>query len=177
MILEQNKPKCPTCGSAHRNVPYQIPCTPSPATHGYSSLPCTDNWHSKLAMSAKDWLKERDKQALDAGYTRAQIRTQAWVAMLLEQWADTFTAEKDAQNQRQVRWIPVEERLPEERGFYLVCLSTIPTIVMESEYWDSIFHRMGGDFGEISNVTHWMPLPEPPAARAALESTTPQEKK
>jgi hypothetical protein len=62
----------------------------------------------------------------------------------------------------QMDWISIEDQLPTYRGFYLACLDTTPRIVMEAEYWADKFHRMGGDFGEISNATHWMPLPEPP---------------
>jgi hypothetical protein len=68
-------------------------------------------------------------------------------------------------------WISVEERLPAERGFYLVSLDTTPQVAMESEFYADKFHRTGGDFGVISCVTHWMPLPEPPLPRVQKESS------
>lgn len=72
------------------------------------------------------------------------------------------------------QWIPVGERLPENdfekhwknRKHYLVCTEHGRTTVArfgskEYPWWvdghDSVVCR--GNFG---NVTHWMPLPEPP---------------
>lgn len=57
-------------------------------------------------------------------------------------------------------WISVNDRLPDER-FVLVTLNCYPAVVMESEFWADKFHRIGGDMGEISCVSHWMPLPKP----------------
>ncbi len=58
----------------------------------------------------------------------------------------------------QPRWISVEERLPEDFGYYIVFSEE--NIVGEAE-WD------GHTFCWIANenlafATHWMPLPEPP---------------
>lgn len=62
---------------------------------------------------------------------------------------------------KQPRWIPVTERLPEERCDYLVfavggAWRQISSI--EIAYWD------GDRFlvQSFNAVTHWMPLPEPP---------------
>lgn len=79
------------------------------------------------------------------------------------------------------RWIPVEERLPERNGKYMVCSS-----VRGRKYIDCVsfardlymidtydFHRSKGKSGfyeydneygfyEYEGVTHWMHLPEPP---------------
>jgi hypothetical protein len=72
-------------------------------------------------------------------------------------------------------WISVEERLPEESGLYLTAKKTSPT------RWLERFDKDVGEFGawwhyepdgtkhqryrfiREDNVTHWMPLPEPPA--------------
>ena len=80
------------------------------------------------------------------------------------------------------RWIPVTERLPNERdGRLLVCLK-----LSTGELWQSIcryasnlhdvdeydfpneniqgFYYYDNEYGyvKIENVTHWMPLPTPP---------------
>ena len=57
------------------------------------------------------------------------------------------------------RWIPVSERLPERHGDYQVCT--------KNEYYGTknVSKRyFNGDYwsGRWTNITHWMPLPEPP---------------
>ena len=62
------------------------------------------------------------------------------------------------------RWIPVTERLPEE---YVNVLCHLRSLDRQSEYY-SIDHLMeDGQWWKAANswkheVTHWMPLPEPP---------------
>lgn len=64
------------------------------------------------------------------------------------------------------KWIPVSERLPEKQQRVLVyCESkTIRKHITSCTY-------MGGYLGSkqwsrhVRNVTHWMPLPEPPAEK------------
>ena len=62
------------------------------------------------------------------------------------------------------RWIPVTERLPEE---YVNVLCHLRSLDRKSEYY-SIDHLMeDGQWWKAANswkheVTHWMPLPEPP---------------
>lgn len=55
------------------------------------------------------------------------------------------------------RWIPVTERLPEEDGCYLVAVKNDHKRRYSKTAWfshDSWFARQ--------DVTHWMPLPQPP---------------
>lgn len=62
------------------------------------------------------------------------------------------------------KWIPVAERLPDKSGYVLVCTRhefyKTPNIAKAS------FKKHNGGFygqgGHWANVTHWMPLPEPP---------------
>lgn len=62
------------------------------------------------------------------------------------------------------QWIPVTERLPERNGEYLVC--TLHDFYKNTKVAKASFKRSSGGFygngGHWSNVTHWMPLPEPP---------------
>ncbi len=66
-------------------------------------------------------------------------------------------------------WISVKDRLPEEKGQYL-CLLNICEIC---EYKVLRFSQTflgklmffvydGNGCSEVTNVTHWMPLPKPP---------------
>jgi hypothetical protein len=50
------------------------------------------------------------------------------------------------------QWIPVDERLPPEETRLLAYDGDK---VFESEYWN-------GNWEWCADVTHWMPLPEPP---------------
>ena len=59
----------------------------------------------------------------------------------------------------QMKWIGVDERLPEKSGKYIVCTTKKSVYCTRFET-----HHSGGDFMTDINthVTHWMPLPEPP---------------
>lgn len=57
---------------------------------------------------------------------------------------------------KKVGWISVEERLPEEDGFYLVWG---PTIYTDTKWYDQ---RSLAQYLWKHDVTHWMPLPKPP---------------
>ena len=78
-----------------------------------------------------------------------------------------------------MKWIPVSERLPEKKGRYLVCTEVrtkwrtyMQTVWYATSYdgWEkhlkgkNLRYAYDSEFGdyEISGVTHWMPLPEPP---------------
>ena len=70
---------------------------------------------------------------------------------------------------QQMRWIPVEERLPkpelkdQQRGFYLVTLSNgvVKELVYEFRHYDNMMFDVGWHDTAFP-VTHWMPLPAVP---------------
>ena len=78
-----------------------------------------------------------------------------------------------------LKWIPVSERLPEEDGDYLTtcrCMGVrfyeVLSFAKDGEavdYYDltakqNVWYEYLSEYGYVSrtNVTHWMPLPEPP---------------
>ena len=62
------------------------------------------------------------------------------------------------------KWIPVTERLPEKRDDVLLCRKWWNEIRNPQMGWYNYVSRSWFDLSnrEIHNVTHWMPLPEPP---------------
>ena len=70
---------------------------------------------------------------------------------------------------QQMRWIPVEERLPkpefkdQQRGFYLVTLSNgvVKELIYEFRHYDNLIFDVGWHDTAFP-VTHWMPLPAVP---------------
>ena len=60
------------------------------------------------------------------------------------------------------KWISVKDRLPEKKGTFLVCTKNDfygTKNIAKVRFYDGEWHGTGGIW---SNVTHWMPLPEPP---------------
>ena len=61
------------------------------------------------------------------------------------------------------KWIPVTERLPEEDGRYLC---NTRSFAFPGSFYQTIMKYEKGGFIEghiyTDDVTHWMPLPEPP---------------
>lgn len=66
----------------------------------------------------------------------------------------------------QPKWIPVPERLPDEGGSYLVCQDfSMWGVEHKAIGIEQFVKQFGGwycDGVKIKNITHWMPLPEPP---------------
>ena len=68
------------------------------------------------------------------------------------------------------RWIPVTERMPQPFQAVIVCRKK-----GKGEYVVEQGFKDVGDWWKVygtrtKNVTHWMPLPEPPEAEAVLEA-------
>lgn len=75
------------------------------------------------------------------------------------------------------RWISVEDKLPDEKGEYLTYDQWGYGAVIKTAYWTpkydgfdeylsgrAIWHNYDSEYGcyELTGITHWMPLPEPP---------------
>lgn len=73
----------------------------------------------------------------------------------LAAYEDTGLTPEEVQ---QMRWIPVEERLPEEKQRVIVRCERVGTSVGWI-LWGGWMTDIGPHAGE---VTHWMPLPQPP---------------
>ena len=88
------------------------------------------------------------------------------IALRLAAYEDTGFTPEEVQ---QMRWIPVEERLPkpefkdQQRGFYLVTLSNgvVKELIYEFRHYDNMLFDVGWHDTAFP-VTHWMPLPEAP---------------
>lgn len=88
------------------------------------------------------------------------------IALRLAAYEDTGFTPEEVQ---QMRWIPVEERLPkpefkdQQRGFYLVTLSNgvVKELIYEFRHYDNMMFDVGWHDTAFP-VTHWMPLPKAP---------------
>lgn len=57
------------------------------------------------------------------------------------------------------KWVSVEEGLPENDNWVLVCTTAKVNNISKAKY--DLGHWRGSG-GHWNNVTHWMPLPKPP---------------
>ena len=77
------------------------------------------------------------------------------IALRLAAYEDTGLAPEEVQ---QMRWIPVEERVPEEKQRVIVRCERVGTSVGWI-LWGNWMTDIGPGAGK---VTHWMPLPKAP---------------
>ena len=83
------------------------------------------------------------------GYRRECRRCKATFA----NWYRSMKKADESWNRRSDGWIPVTEQEPPDSGVYLVCEKRLGVRVAYEDEWRAIDWK----------VTHWMPLPEPPA--------------
>jgi hypothetical protein len=57
-------------------------------------------------------------------------------------------------------WISVKDRLPDENGFYLVATTFHSAKVRYTSYKKDTDYPWA--YFQTKEITHWMPLPEPP---------------
>jgi len=108
---------------------------------------------------AYEQLKERAEAALGELYTHEQ-----WEPRIDEEETEKLRADVRAYmahlESQLPRWIPVEERLPEREGHYIVTWHTEmdPWPHVETEWYSPAKGWMRGN----SHITHWMLPPELP---------------
>ena len=73
---------------------------------------------------------------------------------------DSKQAEIERLKEQQPKWIPVDERLPEEDGFYLVCNRGFLPWIAELKTFMGIRGWCNG--ANMPVVKMWMPLPKTP---------------
>lgn len=84
-----------------------------------------------------------------------------------------ITAHEPASDDQPVKWISVKDRLPEDDGKYMVwykgeldiCEFDVESQTFGYTYddYDEMYsHLVCWDDGMDKDITHWMPLPEPP---------------
>jgi hypothetical protein len=93
------------------------------------------------------WLLDKAARAQDHSYAR-----------MLNQ-----AAKRLKELDQEQKWIPVSERLPECDGRYLC---NVKSFSFPGTFYRTILQYVDGGFVEghiyTDDVTHWMPLPEPP---------------
>lgn len=94
-------------------------------------------------------------------------------------WAELIADHLIANGATVQQWIPVSERIPDKNGKYLALLEYVKCVmilnfsldfVVRDEYGfptkekKSCFYYYDDDWEniEVPEVTHWMPIPEPP---------------
>ena len=152
-------PPCPFCGSED----YYITLTDNPFSYDtYSTAHCS-KCHATGPFVAESYLEDEPKPTRD--YMEA-VAKEKWQTRPIEDDLRKRIAElEEAQ-----RWIPVSDRLPEDGVAVLVAFTENPKDIdiLTAKYYKH-YAGFGGldnwwniEGWHTGNVTHWMPLPEPP---------------
>ena len=117
---------------------------------------CTaeQNGEKTLWHQAADAIEELSKQR-DLALTRLC----EWCGVCSKEHRDAWGCDDIARLQelQLPRWIPVTERLPEDRNMVLATVDGVVRIAFYGNYmWEEV------ETYSILYPTHWMPLPEPP---------------
>ena len=71
------------------------------------------------------------------------------------------------ENRPEEEWISVEDRLPDEGGRYWCYVREVTDLGVSHFQWNCCYNEDTKTFTDSTltngeNITHWMPLPEPP---------------
>ena len=105
-------------------------------------------------------VKKRIIDTLEAEGYKPNLICERWYIKLAEYERTGLMPDEitEAISTRQGEWISVNDRLPENASDVLVYTNAIYI-----GWYDAHFnHWTVYGFGKAKNVTHWMPLPEPP---------------
>ena len=85
----------------------------------------------------------------------------------MNDWRTTLCMARDYLKEHfaEQKWIPVTERLPESGKCVLIYSKE--GMVAEGSYWafNKKWTQYRWSVKDLQNVTHWMPLPEPPETK------------
>jgi hypothetical protein len=130
---------CPFCGKEAYQF-YDDPEVQHPCCSMSDDKMSIELWNTR---PIEDSLQQKLTDAINTNIHMARDR-------------DSLHAEID-----KYQWISVKNRLPEKDCAYQVYAPDSPL----EKIWDCQFYTDVGWFGTGYNVTHWMPLPEPPTEK------------
>jgi hypothetical protein len=117
-------------------------------------------------MTDREKLIARLNASFEMQYRKRGLLTAQHTADDLISYGVTFAKDTNVPDKNVGTWIPVSERLPDTFGTFLVAVR-IPTrkrTYSDSADFDPFTKKWTPSlfWGKGMNVTHWMPLPEPP---------------
>jgi Lar family restriction alleviation protein len=111
----------------------------------------------------KATFEDRDSEHSSAGCISCGVSTHAFYGSSENGTnADARRKAVEHWNRRSPGWISVDERLPENDSKVLVALIDLPNVWTIRFLNDEWYDLSGRHFKRRKNITHWMPIPEPP---------------